>query len=296
MTLVIMAAGFGSRFGGLKQVEPVGPNNEFIIDYSIYDAKKAGFNKVVFIIKEENYEIFKETISKRLEGEIDIEYVFQKLEDIPNNFTIPDTRKKPWGTTHAILSCRNVVNTPFAVINADDYYGQEAYIDAMKHLLDDSCECSIIGYKLKNTITENGTVSRGICQTDGKYVTSIAERKNIRKVGNIIEYNENNEWIPLNNDSIASMNFWTFKPNIFKMLEEKFEKFILNLNDNSDTAEALLPIDVGELIKENKINVELVETNSDWCGVTYKTDKEKLVKYLKNKHDQGKYPEKLWKN
>ncbi len=296
MTLVIMAAGFGSRFGGLKQVEPVGPNNEFIIDYSIFDAIQAGFNKIVFIIKEENYDLFKETISKRLEKKIDIEYVFQKLENVPNNCMIPSERKKPWGTTHAILSCCDVVKEPFAVINADDYYGSQAFVDAYEKLTDKNCECAIIGYKLKNTVTENGTVSRGVCQVKNGYVISINERKNIRITGSLMEFNENNNWVLLEDDTIVSMNFWTFKPTIFKLLEKKFEEFINDSNNNILTDEALLPVDIGNLIKENKINVNIVETTSDWCGVTYKTDKDKLVKYLKNKHIQGSYPEKLWKN
>ena len=247
-------------------------------------------------MEEENYEIFKETISKRLEGKIDIEYVFQKLEDVPNNYLVPTERKKPWGTTHAILSCRNVVKEPFAVINADDYYGSRAFVDAYDRLNDENCECAIIGYKLKNTVTENGTVSRGVCNVENGYVTDINERKNIRITGSVMEYNDNDNWILLDDNTIVSMNFWTFKPTIFKLLEKKFEEFIFDQNADVLTKEALLPVDIGNLINENKVRVELVETNSDWCGVTYKTDKDKLVEYLKIKHNEGSYPKKLWKN
>lgn len=300
MTLVILAAGMGSRYGGLKQIDPITDRGEFIIDFSVYDAIRAGFNKIVFVIKEENLNEFKDTIGKRFENKIAVEYAFQRLDDIPEGFSIPEGRVKPWGTTHALLAARDLVKDNFAVINADDFYGRSAYSLIADHFNGTkqgaTPEYCMVGYKLENTLTENGTVSRGICNvgTDG-YLSNVVERTSIRRVGDSAAYEENgvNTMIPL--DSIASMNCWGFTPDIFDGLMNRFKKFLETVSDapNPLKAECYLPMSVGELMEEGKCVVKVYASDSEWYGVTYHEDKEKVMLSIQSLKDKGEYPKTL---
>lgn len=295
MTLVIMAAGMGSRFGGLKQIEPMDEYGNFIIDYSIYDAIRVGYDKVVFIIKKENYDIFKDTIGKRIENKIKVEYVFQELNDLPKGYDVCLERVKPWGTGHAILSCKNVINEPFTIINADDFYGLDAYKKASEFISKNNGDYAMTGYAVKNTITENGKVKRGVCDISDGYVVKIVESE--------IEYTDN-KYIatPLNGDdsfeispdTIVSMNMFTFTPKIFDFLEKEFPKFLDKNKDNILKCEFLIPDLVFKQMKEENVKVEVLNTNSKWLGVTYKEDKNNVVNKLKELVDSGKYKKGLW--
>lgn len=299
-TLLILAAGMGSRFGGLKQLEPVGPSGEFIIDYSIYDAIRCGFNKIVFIIKKENYEIFRETIGKRIEDKIDVKYVFQELSNLPSGYSVPDNRIKPWGTAHAILCAKDVINEPFAIINADDFYGKDAYrviSEFMDKKHDGSKEeFGLVGYKVINTLTLNGTVKRGVCVLHDNHLVSLDESV-IEKRDNDIYATSlvtNNEY-KITNDTLVSMNMMSFTPNIFKYIEDNFKKFLDENKDNLDSCEYLIPSVLSKGIKEGYCNVSVSKTNSKWVGVTYKEDKKDVVEYIKNIVEEGEYNSNLWK-
>lgn len=295
MTLVIMAAGMGSRFGGLKQIEPMDEYGNFIIDYSIYDAIRVGYDKVVFIIKKENYDIFRDTIGKRIENKIKVEYVFQELNDLPKGYDVCLERVKPWGTGHAILSCKNVINEPFTIINADDFYGLDAYKKASEFISKNNGDYAMTGYAVKNTITENGKVKRGVCDISDGYVVKIVESE--------IEYTDN-KYIatPLNGDdsfeispdTIVSMNMFTFTPRIFDFLEKEFPKFLDKNKDNILKCEFLIPDLVFKQMKEENVKVEVLNTNSKWLGVTYKEDKNNVVNKLKELVDSGEYKKELW--
>lgn len=294
MTLLILAAGMGSRFGGLKQMEPMGPNGEFIIDYSVYDAKKAGFNKIVFVIKEEMYEDFKDTIGKRVEDKIDVEYVFQKMEDIP--ISIDYERIKPWGTGHAILECKNVIHEPFAIINADDFYGRNSFnkaYDFLKNEINDKT-FGLIGYRACNTITENGSVKRGVCEINDGVLTGINE-SSIEKVLDHIHCKSlvDGEEYDVELNRLVSMNMLLFTPKIFEYLENDFVKFLSNIKDK-EKDEFLIPEVVDEHIKSGDISVKVIETDSVWYGVTYKEDKESVKNAINNLIDNGEYNKNLW--
>ena len=296
MTLVIMAAGMGSRFGGLKQIEPVGPNGEFIIDYSIYDAIKAGFTKVVFIIKEENYDIFKETIGKRIEGAIDVEYVFQDIKNVPEGVVLPSDRVKPLGTGHAILSCKGVVNEPFAIINSDDFYGRDAYMKAAKFLKEDTTDYAMIGYVIGNTLTENGSVKRGYCEQENSYLTNLIESSVYRDGDKIkVEPLDGRDGFYAKDEDLVSMNMFCFKPDMIDYLDKRFKQFFDENQDNLDKCEYLIPDVVFERIENDNLKVRVVDTNSVWKGVTYKEDKEELVNYINNLIETGEYPNNLYK-
>lgn len=299
-TLVIMAAGMGSRFGGLKQIEPVGPNGEFIIDYSIYDAIKAGFNKVVFIIKEENFDLFKETVGNRIANHIKVEYVFQKLENIPNGFAVPKGREKPWGTSHAIMSCYGVVNEDFIVINADDFYGRDAFVKAAEFLEErkknHKNEYAIIAYKTANTLTENGSVKRGVCEEEEHYLKNIIESKVERRGEKIIATPlDGREEFELKEDSSVSMNFFVFTPDILGYLKNNFSSFLEKNKDNIEKCEYLIPESVFQKMQEEDLKVRMVPTTANWYGVTYKEDKESVVDAIAKMIDDGEYPQNLWK-
>ena len=274
-TLVIMAAGMGSRFGGLKQIAPIGPNGEILLDFSIYDAKEAGFNKAVFIIKKAIEKDFKECVGKRIEKMIDVSYVFQETDKIPEEFSALSKREKPWGTGHAILCAKDEVTTPFAVINADDYYGKEAFKLMHDHLVNNK-EICMVGYKLANTLTENGTVSRGVCDISDGCLKSVTEHTALDKNSGLPE------------DTIVSMNMWGFSPAIFKTLEKDFTVFLENLT-NPEKEEFYLPSVVDNLIKKQGENVKVIPTSEKWYGVTYKEDAEAVSAALKNKIDKGLY-------
>lgn len=296
MTLVIMAAGMGSRFGGLKQIEPVGPNGEFIIDYSIYDALKAGFTKVVFIIKEENYDIFRESIGKRIEGKIDVEYVFQKNDNIPDGIELPIDRVKPLGTGHAILCCKEIVNEPFVIINADDFYGREAYQVAADYIKNNNLEYTygLIGYYVKNTLTENGAVKRGVCEVNGTKLKKLIE-SNVEKKGDVIVAAplDGGDSFVVEPDSKVSMNMFVFYPNIFKILEDDFGKFLQNTK-NLLKDEYLIPDIVFEHLKKGDIQCEVLDNNSVWKGITYTTDLVDLKEHINTEIERGVYPVDLY--
>ncbi len=297
MTLVILAAGMGSRFGGLKQIEPVGKNGEFIIDYSIYDAIKCGFTKVVFIIKEENYEIFRETVGKRVEDKIKVEYVFQKNDNVPAGINIPITRVKPLGTAHAILCCKDVVNEPFAIINADDFYGFDAYKVISEFLRENnSSNCyAMAGYYVGNTITENGAVKRGICRSNGDYLTELVESSVERNGSRIIATPlDGRAPFEVPSSCLVSMNLFAFKPEIFDYLEERFKSFLEENKDLLDTCEYLIPTVVFEQIKKGKVTCKILKTDAVWHGMTYKEDKNELTSAIDEMIKDNIYPEKLW--
>lgn len=296
MTLVIMAAGMGSRFGGLKQIEPVNENKEFIIDYSIYDAIKAGFTKIVFIIKRENYDIFRDTVGKRVEKHIKVEYVFQELTNVPNGYKVPEDRVKPLGTAHAILCCKDVVKENFAIINADDFYGRDAFMVMSKFLKEnnDETKYAMAGYKVINTLTENGSVKRGVCEVENNYLTKLTEASIEEVDGKVIASPlDGSESFEISKDAPVSMNMFGFTKKLFDHLDEKFITF-LDKNINDIKSEYLIPDVVFELIKENKASVEVLKTTAVWQGITYKEDKEALVNGLKELTIKGEYPSKLW--
>jgi NDP-sugar pyrophosphorylase family protein len=295
MTLVIMAAGMGSRFGGLKQIEPVGPNGEFIIDYSIYDAIKAGFTKVVFIIKEENYDIFKETIGKRIEGKIDVEYVFQDIKNVPEGVKLPEDRVKPLGTGHAILSCKGRVNEPFAIINSDDFYGRDAYVKAANFLKEDTTDYAMIGYIIGNTLTENGSVKRGYCEGENGYLSNLIESTVYRDGDKVkVEPLDGRTGFYAEPTDLVSMNMFCFKPDMLDYLDEHFIDFFNKNTDKLDKCEYLIPDVVFERIENDNLKVRVVDTDAVWHGVTYKEDKEELVNYISSLIDNGEYPSNLY--
>lgn len=303
VSLVIMAAGLGSRFGqGIKQLEPVGLNNEIIMDYSIHDAIKAGFNKIIFIIRKDLEEEFDKVIGNRIKNicnrlGIEVCYAFQSLEDLPREIILPEGRKKPWGTGQAILACKNLVNEPFAVINADDYYGKEAFKNIYSFL--SSCnktkpyEFCMSGFVLKNTLSDNGGVTRGICKfNEDNYLEEIVETKNITKKDNKAFVNDKE----IDYNSNVSMNMWGFNPEFIELLEEGFEKFFENIEGEELTKEYLLPIYIGELLKEKKISVKVLETNDKWFGITYKEDKDLVVNSFKELIEKGVYSNNLFED
>ena len=294
MTLVIMAAGMGSRFGGLKQIEPMDEYGNFIIDYSIYDAIRNGYDKVVFIIKKENYDIFRDTIGKRIENKIKVEYAFQELNDLPYGYECPKDRVKPWGTGHAILSARKLVNEPFTIINSDDFYGFDAYKKASEFIKNNSSNYAMTGYLVKNTITENGKVKRGVCNISDGYVTSLIESETEYKdsVYTASPLNGSEPFV-ISPEQVVSMNMFTFTPKIFDFLEKEFPKF---LDENIDNlkSEFLIPDLVFKQMKEEEIKVQVLSTNAKWLGVTYREDKEMVVNNLKELVESGEYKKGLW--
>ena len=296
MTLVIMAAGMGSRFGGLKQIEPIDNNGNFIIDYSIYDAIKYGFDKVVFIIKKENYDIFRKTVGSRIESKVKVEYVFQELDNLPNGYQVPETRVKPWGTAHAILCCKDVVKENFVIINSDDFYGYDAYKTISTYLKNKTNNnYAMVGYTASNTLTENGSVKRGICQIKNNYLEKITESSVERKGNQIIATPlDGEEPFTIEDDTIVSMNMFAFTPKIFTYIEEHFAEFLEKNKDNIDKCEYLIPDVVFEQIKNGMVKVDALKTTARWYGITYKEDKEQLVKSINDLVQDGMYPTNLW--
>lgn len=296
MTLVIMAAGMGSRFGGLKQIEPIDNNGNFIIDYSIYDAIKCGFDKVVFIIKKENYDIFRKTVGSRIESKVKVEYVFQELDNLPKGYQVPNTRIKPWGTAHAILCCKDVVKENFIIINSDDFYGYDAYKTISTYLKNKTNDnYAMVGYTASNTLTENGSVKRGICQIKDSHLEKITESLVEKKDNQIIATPlEKGEPFTIEDDTPVSMNMFAFTPKIFTYLEENFPNFLEQNKDNIDKCEYLIPDIVFEQIKKGMVTVDVLRTTAKWYGITYKEDKEQLVKSINELVENGMYPTNLW--
>ena len=307
MKLVILAAGMGSRYGGLKQMDPMDQDGNFIIDYSIYDAIQAGFDEVVFIIKQANYEAFKDTIGARVSKKIKVTYAFQSIDDLPEGFTVPEGRVKPWGTTHALRSCRGLLDGPYGVINADDFYGRDTFMKLAAHLRkmengslpDDGKEhCCAIGFKVKNTLTDKGTCSRGVCQVDAEgKLTSIVERTKIRKMGSDAEFDDGNDnWVFLPGETVVSMNCWGLCASTIDFFKEEFVGFMEDLPNtpNPLKAECLLPNSVDKMMKAGLLDVTVYPTESTWFGVTYTEDKPWVVASIKELHDAGVYPAHLW--
>ena len=300
--LVIMAAGMGSRYGGLKQIDPIDKQGHIIMDFSIFDAKRAGFEKVVFIIKKENEADFKEAVGKRMESVMEVEYVFQDLHNIPEGFEVPEGRVKPWGTAHAVLSAIDVVDGPFAVINADDYYGRDAFQKIYDFLSttedDDKYRYTMVGYQLKNTVTENGHVARGVCTLDeNAYLVKVEERTRIEKRGEEIAFTEDEgeTWQELPSDSVVSMNMWGFSASFLKEIKAGFAAFLEEgLAKNPMKCEYYLPSVVTKLLVEDKATVTVLETTDKWYGVTYKEDKPLVMAAIQEMKDKGIYPEQVW--
>lgn len=302
--LVVMAAGMGSRYGGLKQIDPVDKEGHIIMDFSIFDAVKAGFEKVVFIIKKENEQAFRTAIGDRLSEKIKVSYVFQELTNLPEGYVVPERRVKPWGTGHAIMSCMGEIDGPFVVINADDFYGSHAFQVAYDYLTTHQDEEGIyrymmVGYRLENTLTDNGHVARGVCEMDAQgYLADIHERTHIEKRGNGAAYTEDEgkTWIPISGDATVSMNMWGFSESILGELQSRFSAFLEeNLKKNPLKCEYFLPFVVDELLKEGRATVAVEKSQDKWFGVTYKEDKPMVMAAIQNLKDQGVYPAHLWK-
>lgn len=300
-TLVVMAAGIGSRFGGgIKQLEPVGPNGEIIMDYSIYDAMAAGFDKVVFVIRKDLEKDFKEVIGNRIEKVVEVAYAYQEVDDIPQMYKERfQERTKPWGTGQAILCCKHVVDSPFLVINADDYYGKQAYVEAFEYLTEektaDNPEICMVSFVLKNTLSENGGVTRGVCKVDENgYLADIVETSNIEKYKDGAAVRKEEEYQSIDIESSVSMNMWGLTPEFFQILESGFEEFVANTPADNLKAEYLLPTIIGDLLAEKKLAVRVLTSKDKWFGVTYKEDKDSVVSELQALIRDGVYPEKLF--
>jgi hypothetical protein len=302
-TLVVMAAGIGTRYGGFKQIDPVGLNGEIIIEYSIYDALKAGFRRAVFVIRRDMEAAFRERVGRAVEKRMDTVYVFQDLGDVPEGFRVPADRKKPWGTGHAVLSCKRAVRTPFAVINADDFYGATAFqalADYLRQAQDREgiYEYSMVGYALGNTLSEHGHVARGVCQvTPDGFLIDVRERTRIERTPDGIQYTENGaDWVRLPSDSIVSLNTWGFALSIFQELEARFPLFLQKNIAALTKSEFFLPDIVGDLVKEGKARVKVLPTKEKWYGVTYQEDRPRVQAAIREMIRQGLYPEKLWED
>jgi hypothetical protein len=294
-TLLVLAAGMGSRYGGLKQIDPVGPDGETIIDYSIYDALRAGFGKLVFVIRKDIEAPFRETIGARFEQRVPVEYAFQELNKLPPGFSVPAGRTKPWGTTHAILMADGVIKEPFAAINADDFYGQQAYRLLAQHLTSGSADYSMVGFILRNTLSEFGSVARGVSRVDeNNFLTSIVEMMKLERDGNGAKNTEADGTIlKLTGDEAVSMNFWGFTPALFPQLRGKFTEF-LKKSGQEQKSECYIPATVGELVTGGQAKVKVLRTNDSWFGVTYREDRPRVVESIQALIRRGDYPAKLW--
>lgn len=301
--LLIMAAGMGSRYGGSKQVDKMTDAGEIILDFSLYDAMMAGFNKVIFVIREEHRDVFRELVDERAGRFMEVEYAYQKLDDMPDGYDIPEGREKPWGTSHAVLAARHLIDGPFVVINADDYYGAGAFSSLYDYLMahedGEKYEFCMAGYKLENTVTENGHVARGVCELDDEgYLKQVTERTQIEMRPEGIAFTEDNggSWTVLPEGTVVSMNFWGFSAAMMKELEAGLPEFLDKaLAENPLKGEYLLPATADKLIKSGKARIKVLTSPDKWCGVTYKEDKEDVKNTLEALKDKGFYPEKLWK-
>ena len=300
-TLLLLAAGMGSRYGGLKQLDGLGPNGETIMDYSIYDAIKAGFGKIVFVIRKDFEQDFKEKILSKYEGHIPAQLVFQSIDALPEGFKAPEGRVKPWGTNHAVMMAAEAINEPFCVINCDDFYNRDAYMVMGKFLSElpegSANKYAMVGFRVGNTLSENGTVARGICsKDDNENLTTVVERTEIMRVNGPICYkDEEGEWIPVDDNTPVSMNMWGFTPDYFKHSEEYFKEFLSNpKNLENPKAEFFIPLMVNKLINENTASVKVLDTTSKWFGVTYSADRPSVVQKIQQLVEDGVYPEHLF--
>lgn len=297
-TLLILAAGIGSRYGGVKQMDRVGPSGESIIDYSIYDAIRAGFGKVVFVLNPKIIDDFKEIYEPRLKGKIETEFILQELDNIPEGIEFNHERIKPWGTGHAVLVAKEFINEPFAVINADDFYGRHAYqliAGFLNKSKNDDTGYAMVGYKLKNTLSEHGTVSRGVCRVISGFLTDVVERTSIRRKDDVVVFEDEGEEQVIDEDAVVSMNFWGFTPKYFKQSEEDFRKFIAE-NADQLKAEFYIPTVVNNLIKSGKATCRMLTSEDQWFGVTYQEDKPVTIEKIRQLVEEGIYPENLWKD
>lgn len=294
-TLLVMAAGMGSRYGGLKQIDPVGPSGETLMDYSIYDAMRAGFGKLVFVIRKDIEQAFREKVGARFERRIAVKYVFQELEDLPAGFSVPDGRTKPWGTTQAVLAAENAIGEPFAVINADDFYGAESYRVLGGHLQSGSEDYAMVGFVLRNTLSDFGSVARGVCRVsaDG-YLEKIEELTNIERDGDGAKNTAPDGTVrKLSGEEPVSMNYWGFTPRIFPQLREVFHRF-LERSGTDLKAESYVPTAVGELISRDEARVKVLRSRDPWFGVTYREDRPRVVESIRRLIESGAYPGALW--
>lgn len=292
MTLLLMAAGSGSRYGKLKQFDDLGPNGEFLMEFAIYDAIQNNFEQIVVITKKENVAFLEEHLSKRIPNSIELNVLAQELTDLPDGVTFTGERKKPWGTAHAVWTARKVIDGPFVVINADDFYGQSAYKKAADFMKSDNDAFALLGYTLKDTLSEHGSVSRGVCEVKGDNLVAVQERlKLVQKENNIVDEDTNLEFT---GDEQASMNFWVCRPSIFDKIESEFRIFLKD-EDRIANSELYIPFMIQEMLQAKEIEVKCIPSGGDWFGVTYASDKEKAMNSLKEKSDSGKYPAPIWK-
>lgn len=297
-TLLVLAAGLGQRYGGLKQVDPVGPNGETIIDYCVYDALRAGFGRAVFVIRHDIEKAFREAFGTRFEQRLPVEYAFQELDKIPAGFEVPKDREKPWGTTHAILMAEPFIHEPFAAINADDFYGAESFRvlgEFLQQTSPESTHYAMVGFRLRDTLSDEGPVTRGVCKVDerGK-VLQLTEVFGIQREGSAIRHDESkSSWPALRGDEYCSMNMWGFTPTLFPLLEEEFTKF-LNAHGSDNEKECLIPTAVNELIADGRVTLSVLPTRSRWFGVTYQKDRPKVKENIFALIRAGQYPERLW--
>jgi NDP-sugar pyrophosphorylase family protein len=294
LSLLVLAAGMGSRYGGLKQIDPVGPNGETIIDYSVYDALRAGFDRLVFVIRRDIERPFKETIGRRFEGRIAVDYVFQELDKLPPGFQVPSDRKKPWGTGHAILVAAEAIQEPVGVINGDDFYGARSFQSLAAHLRADSTTYAMVGYVLRNTLSEFGSVSRGVCEvTPDGFLKSVTELTKIEKDGsNVRNIQSDGRIQPLTGQEIVSMNIWGFTPSLFNHLRYQFERF-LSQRGQDEKAEFYIPTVVNQLIADGQEQVKVLRTPDAWFGITYREDSPRVTESIRRLAAQGDYPQKL---
>lgn len=296
-TLLILAAGLGSRYGGVKQMDKIGPSGESIIDYSVYDAIRAGFNKVVFVLNSKIIDDFKAIYEPRLKNKIQTEYILQELDHLPEGYVCPSNRIKPWGTGHAVLVADKIIHEPFAVINADDFYGAQAFqliAEFLTKVENSATTYAMVGFILKNTLSEHGAVSRGVCQTEKGLLTNVVERTNIISKGGQIVYKDEGNEIPIDKDAVVSMNFWGFTPAYFKQTQKEFEEFIRK-NADQLTAEFYIPYVLNQLIKSKHATCNVFTSNDKWFGVTYQDDKKASIEKINQLIEQGFYPGNLWK-
>ena len=295
-TLVIMAAGMGSRYGGLKQIDPVGPHGEIVIDYSVFDALRAGFGKVVFIIRRDIEQAFREAVESHFKGRIPLDYAFQALDDLPAGFTVPEGRQKPWGTAHAIRACRDLIKEPFGVINADDFYGRDAYEGLARMLTQRSVSDPryvLVGFRIANTLSEHGAVSRGVCNVQNGVLKSVTERTHIERKNGVIQVDMGGTWEALPENAMVSMNMWGFTPALFPQLEAAFTDF-LRASGTQLKSECYIPSVVDQLITSKRAVTDVVETSSRWLGMTYPEDKPLVRAGIQALIQAGEYPAKLW--
>ncbi|MFZ4695356.1 MAG: nucleotidyltransferase family protein [Verrucomicrobiia bacterium] len=298
-TLVVMAAGMGSRYGGLKQIDPIGPNGEAILEYSVFDALRAGFGKVVFIIRKDIEEAFRASVGGRFEKQVAVEYAFQALDRLPSGFTVPDGRTKPWGTAHAVMSAAGIAREPFAVINADDFYGAASFAAMAGHLRgvreSGVAEGAMVGYILRNTLSDHGPVARGICREDAEgCLVDVVERTKIEREGAEARFlDEKGAWQPIPGDAATSMNLWGFTPAIFPLLDEEFARF-LRESGGDPKAEFYIPTPVQRLIAAKRLRVRILRSGAPWFGITYRDDKPRVVESIRRLVEQGAYPARLW--